>query len=256
MRHLLLTICVLSATLITAQVSGTIEYKMDIKMDFSGEGFEALEGIDLSDMLPESTSSYKTLNFDGPVTTYTNSGKTESEDTTMESDDGSIQMVFQTSEDESILHLDHKTKKSTEQTSFMGKTFLITQDLEAPKWKITNEKVKYLDYECTKAITEGEIDKEGNPKEVIAWFTMQIPASVGPDSYYGLPGAILMLSIDGEKTQIRATEVSLTKPDTKSLEKPTKGKKVTAEEYVELIRVRTEEMRENAGGGTFIEIRG
>jgi len=206
MRHLLLTICVLSATLITAQVSGTIEYKMDIKMDFSGEGFEALEGIDLSDMLPESTSSYKTLNFDGPVTTYTNSGKTESEDTTMESDDGSIQMVFQTSEDESILHLDHKTKKSTEQTSFMGKTFLITQDLEAPKWKITNEK--------------------------------------------------LMLSIDGEKTQIRATEVSLTKPDTKSLEKPTKGKKVTAEEYVELIRVRTEEMRENAGGGTFIEIRG
>ncbi len=225
---------------------------MDIKFEFDGEG---PHGTDLSDLLPSSTTVYKDLHFSGAISTYSDSKQNESEDTEIESDDGSFKMIIRTASDEAVIYMDEKNKEVIEQTTFMGKTFLITDGLEKIKWKLVNEKIKYLDYECHKATAVMPKDGTDKMKEIVAWYTTQIPVSVGPEKYGQLPGAILMLSIDGDKTEIRATKITLETPKSSLLKKPTKGKKVTGAEYEKIIKERTKELEENAGEGS-IWIRG
>ena len=45
-----------------------------------------------------------------------------------------------------------------------------------------------------------------------------------------------MINIDEGQTEIKATEVDLTKPDPELLKKPKKGKKVTSEEFRSAIK--------------------
>ncbi len=100
----------------------------------------------------------------------------------------------------------------------------------------------YLGYECQKATSSSE---EG---ETVAWFTPEIPVQHGPSSYNQLPGAILMLSTPEQKMEIMATEVILDESHQKEIKAPTKGKKVTNEEFEKIIEEKTKEMEEMYGG--------
>lgn len=61
-------------------------------------------------------------------------------------------------------------------------------------WQIGNDTLTISGYTCKKAIS----NYMGN--NYIAWFTEEIPISIGPISYYGLPGLIL-------KVETKSTEV-------------------------------------------------
>src|SRR5690606_17195824 len=65
---------------------------------------------------------------------------------------------------------------------------------------------------------------------VIAWFTSQIPVSVGPDNQGQLPGAILELDINNGQTIYKAIEISA-KVNAKKIKAPSEGKKITAQEF-------------------------
>jgi len=227
-----------------AQTSGTINYISTQKIEMKGEG---PQGVNLSDMIPSSMSSDMTLIFDKSKSLYKD-GEAEEEPTEITSDDGSFQITLMTDDTEHALYTDHSTKDELEQEGFMGKQFLISSKLPTYKWKIASEKIKYLDYECIKATL---VTEEG--KVIVAWFTPAIPAQVGPDSYGQLPGAILMLSVDEGKLEIKATKVTL--GDIDPIEKPTAGKKVTKEEYDIIVEEKLKEMKQNSGEGSFI-IRG
>jgi GLPGLI family protein len=56
-------------------------------------------------------------------------------------------------------------------------------------WKITNDERIIAGYKCRKAIWEGE----GEVK-IYAWYSIEVIAPVGPEGFYGLPGAILGLA--------------------------------------------------------------
>lgn len=217
-------------------------------MEFNMEGDHG--GMDLSKYLPESTSFMKDLHFKGTEAIYVDNKNAEApEATEIESDDGSFKMVMKFDDDiEDITYTDFKKKKLMEQTGFMGKQFLITGELPKIKWKISNEKVKFLEYECMKATAT--IDSN----EVVAWFTSQVPMQIGPREYGMLPGAVLMVSVNDGKTEIMATEVKLGTPDFK-IEAPSKGKKVTKEEYEKIVEEKTKELRQQSGGNQII-IRG
>jgi len=249
-----------TALMMSAQQSGMVTFSEVTKLELGG-----IEGIDLGDMLPSEMSSSKALYFGDNISVYKNADDHVNEDIEMESDDGSIQMVFSTgSLTEEILYTDLAKQKSLRQAGFMGKEFLITSDFENAKWKITDERIKYLGFVCQKAVrtetvtTSSGDSEEEIEREVVAWFTSEIPLPIGPSNYGQLPGAVLLVSIDGGKTEIKATSVNLDLDIADHLAMPTKGQKVTSAEYEQIITDKMKELQDsynNKEGASFI-IRG
>jgi len=69
--------------------------------------------------------------------------------------------------------------------------FFITGQNSTYNWKITNSKRKIGNYECQKAIWQ-----KNDSTRLYAWFTNEILASVGPEGFNGLPGAILGIATE------------------------------------------------------------
>ena len=127
---------------------------------------------------------------------------------------------------------DVKKNKKIETYEFMTRNFMVESDLTNFSWKINNKMKKVGDYVCLGA----EI-KEGDD-HIIAWFTSQIPISIGPLLYRGLPGAILAIE-KNEKIIILAKNIDLTNLD--GVVKPEAGKKYTKEKFGKVIAEKTEE---------------
>ncbi len=117
-----------------------------------------------------------------------------------------------------------------------GQQFLITRPI--PQWKISDETKKIGNYECIKATTIESVNKAGRTRTITAWFAPSIPLAFGPRGYVGLPGLILRLNYGGALTY-QATEIALGEDLEVSIKKPTKGKKVSNEEFLAI----GEEMR-------------
>lgn len=161
---------------------------------------------------------------------------------------------------------------------FFGKQFLIKEPLEKLNWILSGETKQIGKYMCFKATTKKKItafgfsnfgpprrgedtkdeantnkdeEKPETPKEieVTAWYTMQIPVNQGPADYWGLPG--LILEINADKTVILCSKIILNPTDKEKIKRPTKGKETTTDEYNEIVKKKTQEMRENfrSGGG-------
>jgi len=105
---------------------------------------------------------------------------------------------------------------------------------EKTEWKLENES-KYIDtYLCYKA-TSQEIVVNGDKTfrhAIIAWYCPAIPFSYGPKGFNGLPGLILELQVRNITWGATKIEVS---NEEKSIEKPTKGKLITEEEYKKML---------------------
>ena len=105
---------------------------------------------------------------------------------------------------------------------------------EKNEWKLENES-KYIDsYLCYKATSEQVVvNSAGTFKHpIVAWYCPSIPFSSGPNGYNGLPGLILELQV--RNITWGASKIELSKEDT-IIEKPTKGKLITEEEYKKLL---------------------
>lgn len=164
-----------------------------------------------------------------------------------------------------------KEGKFLESTESFGKKFLITESVEKPNWELGNETKQIGNYTCFKAtlvkktntldwrnmrrrrgndkkkdsVKTQKITKEIElPKEVVvtAWYTPQIPVSNGPGNYWGLPG--LILEINEGRTTVLCSEITMNPSEKIEIKEPTKGKKVTREEYTKIMKKKMEEMRE------------
>ena len=83
-------------------------------------------------------------------------------------------------------YIDFKNKTRYDHSEISGQTFLIKEKLNVD-WKIINEKKIIKGYRCKKAI---QFDENGNIK-IEAWFAPEIPLSIGPSYYIGLPGLVI-----------------------------------------------------------------
>jgi len=83
--------------------------------------------------------------------------------------------------------------------------YLIHDKVPNIEWKIDKESTKkILGYECTKATANfrGSL--------LIAYFTKDIPYSVGPFKFFGLPGAILDIRVDNKNFDLwKAIKIDL-----------------------------------------------
>jgi len=140
---------------------------------------------------------------------------------------------------------DFQKNEITRQVMFMTRNFLVSDPIKKKNWKLSNKRIKVLNYSCL-----GAELKKGDDT-VTAWFTPEIPISTGPDEFFGLPGLILAIEINGEFAFI-ATSIELTPPKTGVLSKPDNGKKVTQEEFNKIIEDKIKEFKETGGNRRII----
>lgn len=125
-----------------------------------------------------------------------------------------------------------KTKEKYRFTQAYGERFIITE--RKVKWLLTKESKKIDDYLCYKATTEKIIENSRGrfKKDVVAWYTNEIPLSFGPRGYSGLPGLILELT-EGDLL-FYTKEISLNIKEEIKINKPVKGKKLTEIEFEDI----------------------
>lgn len=169
-----------------------------------------------------------------------------------------------------------KEKMSLEEIEFFGKKFLVSDDIDEIKWEMTTEQKKIGNYICFKAIAKkkapfdwsgvfspprsrGNKPRGDKPKDsaskkpevktidipktidIVAWYAPQIPVSHGPAEYGGLPGLILELTTN--QTVLLCSKIVMNPEKKDEILMPTKGEKVTRNEYDEIVKLKTEEMK-------------
>jgi GLPGLI family protein len=175
---------------------------------------------------------------------------------------------------ETTTYIDLASQMQYESRPMFEKTFLVVDSLKPLKWKISEETKTIAKHLCKKATTTvaaqmvrmggirigrnnaATIDSAKKadapivPKEteVVVWYTEDIAASVGPEVYTGLPGAILEVDMDNGSNVTTATEVT-TKYPKKELTQPTKGDKMNRAQFQDAMKKLMEDMQRGGGMG-------
>lgn len=160
-----------------------------------------------------------------------------------------------------VTFCDFSQSKLVEQRTFMDKQFLVLDSLKKTNtWKLSEETKTILNHLCRKAVSErmgkrmtigmengAMVRKEVDDTiTVVAWFTTDIPVSVGPENPGQLPGIILEMETNRGRTKYTALEIQA-KPNLSAIKEPTKGKKVTRAEFTEETKKLMDEMQKNGG---------
>lgn len=122
-------------------------------------------------------------------------------------------------------------KQLIEEKESFGELFLISKSVKINDWMLLTETKKIGNYLCYKAKRTSTVKtKNGDIGiEQTVWYTLEIPLPYGPKDFVGFPGLVLQV-FDG-KIQYTAKEIVLNPQEEIEINKPTKGKKVTEEEY-------------------------
>ena len=138
-------------------------------------------------------------------------------------------------------YVDYAEGTYVDRREFLDRDFLVRGVLPEIAWKLTGEEAQFLDRRVMKATAVMD------STAIEAWFAPEIPVALGPNHYSGLPGLILMLSLNDGEQLYEATELTL---DTGELDlsPPEDGRRLTEEEYRKLVAEKTEEMQQRFRG--------
>ena len=242
--------------------------KVDVKLDSSQMGGDM--HAKMLEMLKKQFEKTYKLTFNQEESVYKEEEKLESPQP-----QGMVMVMVDTGGSD-VLYKNTKENRYTSQNESFSKIFLIQDELKKIDWILGSETKNIGDYTCFKATFKREVevvesgisinsDKEFDEnvtveeREVVAWYTPQIPVSNGPGNYHGLPGLILEVN-DGNQT-LMCSKIVLNPEDKVKISEPTKGKKVSQEKYDEIMDKKMKEMQnrydsEHRGrDGETIEIR-
>lgn len=225
-----------------SQESGTISYEMTTKVDLGARG--ARMPKEIRDRIPKERKANKELVFNKTESIYKTGKQTQPDEAAGDGFGGRrFRRRFMGGGPDRETYKNISSAQIVDKNEFMDKTFLIKGEMPEYKWKITGAKKKILDYLAMEATTMVD-----DTIQVTAWFTPQIAISNGPQDFHGLPGMILALDRDNGKMTIVATEVVFAALEKDAITKPKKGKEVTQEEFSEIRREKSKEMRGRRGG--------
>lgn len=156
-----------------------------------------------------------------------------------------------------------KNNSLVQNQEFYGKRFLVKDELLNVEWKmgsqtkqiggytcyqatamVPSKKLAWYDFSWNELRNAGE-NEEVEMTEITAWYTPEIPVSLGPAEFHGLPGLILETNINN--TTLLCFKVVMNPEDKINIEAPDKGKVVSKEEYKNIISEKMQEMRDNRG---------
>jgi GLPGLI family protein len=247
------SVCIALASL-AQQKEGKVIYTRVSQMQMRLAGNDQL-----SQMLPKSRTDKFELTFGNNQSLW----KHVDEDENMDEMSGggmTIRMVAPGQND--VVFHDFAAGRKVEQRDMMEKKFIVTDSIRKMNWKLTGETQTILGHVCQKAVAQrtgkrtqttmdnGKIERKevDDTTNITAWFTPDIPVPAGPEVQGQLPGLILELDMNNGRVVYKALEIQ-TKADVASIKEPTKGKKVTPDEFTKEREKMMEEMQKNMQGG-------
>jgi len=111
-----------------------------------------------------------------------------------------------------VVYQNYVSNKRLTEKKIWGETFLVADSIRTFKWKITESKRNICGYQCRKAIWQAN-----DSTRIYAWFCSEVNSSIGPESFVGLPGAILGLATEDGGVIYFAKSVEVVKPETTAL---------------------------------------
>lgn len=119
--------------------------------------------------------------------------------------------------------LNRSTQERTSILNVWGENIFVKDSIKQREWKFTDKHRVIANYECRQAVW-----KANDSVRIYAWFSVEVIPSVGPETFTGLPGAILGLALEDGRTTYFATGIEAKKVDIPKLsQKFAKGKFVT-----------------------------
>lgn len=150
-----------------------------------------------------------------------------------ESDDRELFTFFQAPAQDNVVYSDLSDVKGITQKNVFETNFLIQDSLRRIKWKITDETRVIAGFNCRRAnaIIMDSI-------YVVAFYTDEILTGSGPESFTGLPGMILGVSLPHQHITWFATKVEAVPISESQVEPPVKGKKTDNAALLQTIQPR------------------
>lgn len=245
---------IMLSSLYAQQKEGKVTYERTIQMQININ-----DDAHLSSMLPKTRTDKFELSFGNNQSLYKHIDEEQQNDE-FGGNGMQIKMVGPGMDDIIFCNFDKSWK--VEQRELFGKKFLVSDSIRKLSWKISDDTKMIAGYNCRKAVAQrtgkrtmmninnGNMEKKEimDTTTIVAWFTMDIPVSAGPEVPGQLPGLILALDMNDGRSTYVATSVSA-KVDVSSIKEPTKGKKVTPDEFVAERNNMMDEMQKNNQGG-------
>ena len=232
MRRIITLAVLLAAGLTTmGQVKG-YQCTYQEKLNLNGQ-LEKMDGVENAGEIMDAISSFLQKRKSYYTLTFAD-GKSLFEKNTAISDDdfGMGNMV-------PVIYVDFGKQEQTAQYNFYGRNFYVVDSLKQNEWAFGNESREICGMHCTKAtLTTDSMTAD-------VWFSAETPIPAGPQYFYGLPGLVVEVSM-GPVTYT-LTEIKALDKESK-LKQPTKGKKVTDEEFKAIVEEKMKSM--NFGGGS------
>ncbi len=224
--------------------SGTVTYQETVQLDIELPP----EMAHMRDQIPSERSSRSLLAFDGERSLM-KLVPDLTPDVEQEEDGRRRRMRMRIGQIEAETFTDRSKNLIIEQRTFLQRTFLIADEATPIAWRLTDQRAEFLGLMAIKATARIDDDTD-----VEAWFTPEIPVPLGPSRYGGLPGLILVLTEnDGRRTFV-AEDIVLDQV-LLEIERPTRGREVTREEFTQLVEERMQELGGRGGRGGVVRFR-
>lgn len=128
---------------------------------------------------------------------------------------------FSWATDKNNVYSDFKSGSRYTIKSIWGEEVHMRDTLYKRRWKITDSKRTICGFTCRKAVWQ-----VNDSTRIYAWYCTEIIPSVGPESFYGLPGAILGLASEDGGIIYFAKTFDNKKPDASQLSPPKTKKQI------------------------------
>lgn len=144
--------------------------------------------------------------------------------------------LLQSTQEDQTFYVD--SEEYIEVLKAFGGKILISEASNQRPWKLTKEKKKILGKQCYKATHEEE---KGDKKiNIEAWFAPDLPYQFGPKGHHGLPGLILEIKYNNVLVY---TVTKIDWNDSLNIEKPSKGRTMSRQEFDSKISGAVENMK-------------
>lgn len=255
----------------------TYQSKTNVDMELGGREMTDQMRKQIADMMKSALEKTYILNFNQTESLYK-----EEEKLAAPGAGGGGMMMMMGNFTAGAQYKNTKDNVFLQEQEFFGKNFLISDTLPKLEWTLVNESKQigqYVAFKATALKKLGDTDwqsmrrrnrnnddekKDAETKsdstevnimdeieipkeiEIVAWYTPQIPVSQGPGEYHGLPG--LILEVHADRTSILCSRIVLNPKEPEVIRSPTRGQKVTLEQYQQIVKEKVEEMQDMRGG--------
>jgi len=254
MKKIILPLCLLLSGITNAQIKeGKVVYERTMQISRP-------QGLPDDITIPPTRKNNFELQFGNNQSIWQSIPNTEGDNNTITSPG----MVFRMAAgNNDVTYFNFEAGRRLDQRELFEREFLVEDTITKMVWKLTEETKMILSHTARKATAQrigtrmqmtmenGQMkrDQVADTSKITAWFTTDVTVPAGPQEFGGqLPGLILELSINNERTVYHAVEISA-KVNASKIKEPKGGKKLTSAEFAIERDKLMEEMRKNNPGG-------